>query len=169
MKQKMLTLLCTVFIINLPGVVLASADSEVETKDSYEVRQANDLNFNTFDTLNDAKQRSYYFYDMISDYFEVQDFLRGVYGDAFMNDSYQYRYLTLAKKYFDKYYETNDINDLDFGITYLYDHHASVGAQNSYHVNYRITSNSKREYVPSNFNKDKTDIADFMIYVMNIA
>lgn len=168
----MLTLLCTAFMVNLSSVSLASEELETETKvlvdkkEFYETKQMNKLHF---DTLNYAKQRSFYFYDMIPDYFEVQSFLRDIYGDTFIDNSYQYKFLTQSKENFDKYYRTNDINDLDLAMTYLYDHHASVGNYESYHVNYKITSNQKRAYVPSNFTKDRSDITEFMLYVMNLA
>ena len=162
MKRKMLTVLCVIFIFNLPGTVLASTDLEVETK---ALTNSNDLNVSTF---SDMKQRSYYFYDMIPDYFEVQDFMREIYGDEVVDNSYQYYFLKLAKENFDKYYRTNNINDLDLAITYLYDHHGSVGIYTSYDVNYKITSNDKRAYVPSTFGKDKKDIGDFMMDIMSI-
>ena len=165
MKRKMLMILFTISTITLAGTTLASAHSETKHKNSYEVRQANDFNVDTIDTFNDIKQRSYYFYDMIPDYFEVQDFMKTIYGDDYVNNSPQYRFLTLSKEYFDKYYRTNDINDLDYAITYLFDHYQSVGNQHSYHVNYRIRANQQRAYVPSNFIKDKTDTGNFMMEV----
>ena len=166
MKRKMFAALCMVFTINLPGLVSTSATTE--TKVPTNMKQNNNLNLNAFDTFNDVKQRSYYFYDMISDYFEVQDFMRDIYGDSFIDSSPQYRYLTLAKKYFDRYYETNDTNDLDYGINYLYDHFLSVGVYEGFHVNYKITANEKRAYVPSNFSKDRFDTGEFMVYVGNL-
>lgn len=167
MKRKMLVILCMICIINLSSVISTSGVSE--TKVQTNTKQDNSLDFTTFDTFNDVKQRSYYFYDMITDYFEVQDFMRSIYGNAYIDNSPQYRFLTLAKKYFDRYYETNDINDLDYGITYLFDHHVSVGNFQSYHVNYRIRSNTQRSYVPSTFNKDQFDIGEFMSYVSHLA
>lgn len=157
MKRKMVAVLCSIFIINLSSGVLASAELDTGTKDFNELRQANASTINPFD----AKQRSYYFYNMIPDYFDAQDFLRGIYGNEEINKSPQFTLLTKSKQNFDKYYETNDIEYLELAIVYLQDHHVSVGNHATYHVHYRIASNERRAYVPSNFNKDKGDILEF--------
>lgn len=170
MKRKMLAILCTVSTITFAGTTLVSANSETKTKESnsYEVPLANSITNDTQNKFNDIKQRSYYFYDMIPDYFEVQDFMRTIYGDDYINSSPQYRFLTLSKEYFDKYYKTNDINDLDYAITYLFDHYQSVGQQHAYHVNYRTRANQQRAYIPSNFIKDQTDTGKFMMEVTRL-
>lgn len=170
MKRKMLAILCTVSTITFAGTTLVSANSEAKTKESnsYEVPLANSITNDTQDTFSDIRQRSYYFYNMIPDYFEVQEFMKTIYGDEYVNNSWQRYYLTLAKEDFDTYYRTNDINDLDFAITNLHGHHMSVGNQHSYHVNYRIRSNQQRAYVPSTFNKDAVDIGNFMMEVTHL-
>ena len=167
MRKKGMTIatnLCMLLLLFLGVGPSVLAESEIK-EPSY---QPSDVSFTQDNSYNYERERSYYFYDMLQDYFKVQAEMRRIYGDQMLESTYAYKFATLAQNDFDRYYQTDDIKDLESAMANMYNHHVSIGKHSSFDLNYRIASNNLRAYVPSSFSKDNSDIIDFFLHILDI-